>query len=137
LQQHLTGISRLKHVALLTIAAFAVSACSGFNGPVSPTGGAAAMAGADAVANVASAGTAVTIADSKYQPKTLRTKVGTTVKWSNEDPLAHTVSADDNSFTSAFLTKGHSYKHAFTKAGKYPYHCKIHPYMTGMVIVTK
>jgi plastocyanin len=79
----------------------------------------------------------VNIVNSKYAPKTLRTKVGTLVKFLNKDYEGHTVTADDNSYSSPPLTKSKSWKHTFTKPGRYPYHCKIHPYMTGLVIVTR
>ena len=71
-----------------------------------------------------------------FTPQTLNVDVGDTVTFINKGGF-HNVTADDGSFTSSFLTHGHAYSHAFTKPGKYPYHCKIHPYMTGTVIVTK
>lgn len=90
------------------------------------------VSGADAAAT-----TEVTIVDAAYQPKTLRTKAGTNVKFLNKDYEAHTVTADDGSFSSSILDHGRAWKHTFAKRGKYSYHCKIHPYMTGTVIVTK
>jgi plastocyanin len=133
LQKFNALVSRSARITLLTIASIVASGCSGFNAPVN---GAAPTLGADAVP-AAAAVSAVTIANSKYQPKTLRAKVGVPVRWLNKDSLSHTVSANDNSFSSSFLTRNHAFKHTFTKPGKYPYHCKIHPYMTGTVIVTK
>jgi plastocyanin len=59
------------------------------------------------------------------------------VRFLNKDDQAHTVTADNGTFGSSFLAKNHAFKFKFTKAGKYPYHCQIHPYMTGTVIVTK
>jgi plastocyanin len=122
-------ISRFGRIALFAIAALAAAGCSGLNAPANNP--------APALSSDAAAGTGVTIINAAYKPKTLRTTVGTSVKFLNKDYEAHTVTADDNSFSSSFLTKNHAYKHTFTKPGKYPYHCKIHPYMTGMVIVTK
>ena len=123
--------SRLAQIALLAIASLAASGCSGSS--TSPNGPTPAL-GSDAGA---AAGTGVTIVNSTYKPKKLRTTVGTEVKFLNEDFEAHTVTADDGSFSSTILTRHHAFKHTFSKPGKYPYHCKIHPYMTGTVIVTK
>jgi plastocyanin len=126
-------VSRTARIALLTVASIVASGCSGSNAPAN---GVVPTLGADG-APAAASGSAVTIVNSTYQPKTLRAKVGVSVRWLNKDSLAHTVSADDNSFSSSFLTKNHAFKHTFKKPGKYAYHCKIHPYMTGTVIVTK
>jgi plastocyanin len=117
-------------MALLAIASIAASGCSGSNLPAN--GSAPTLS-----SYAAAAGAGVNIVNSTYRPKTLKTHVGTTVKFLDEDDTAHTVTADDGSFSSAFLTKNRSYKHTFSKPGKYPYHCKIHPFMTGTVIVTK
>jgi plastocyanin len=123
--------SRLAQIALLAIASLAVSGCSvSSTSAISPTLALASDAGA-------AAGTAVTIVNSTYKPKTLRTRVGTEVKFLNDDYEPHTVTADDNSFHSTVLYRHHAFKHTFSKPGKYPYHCMIHPFMTGTVIVTK
>jgi plastocyanin len=124
-------LSRLAPVAFLAIASLAASGCSGSSAPPS---GPTPVLGSDAGA---AAGTGVTIVNSTYKPKKFRTTVGTEVKFVNDDYEAHTVTADDNSFGSTILTRHHAFKHTFSKPGKYPYHCKIHPYMTGTVIVTK
>lgn len=49
--------------------------------------------------------------------------------------MAHTVTADDNSFTSGNLNKGDTYSHTFNTAATIGYHCKIHSGMTANVIV--
>jgi plastocyanin len=122
-------ISRFGRIALFAIAALAAG-CSGSNPPANYATPALSSEAAAAEAHV-------TIIDASYKPKTLRTKVGMAVKFLNKDYEAHTVTADDNSYSSSILTRNHAYKHTFSKPGKYPYHCKIHPYMTGTVIVTK
>ncbi len=78
----------------------------------------------------------VKIVSEAYWPKTLKIAAGTTVRWSNRDPLTHTVTANDGSFSSPFLYKGHAWSRVFRKPGTYAYHCKIHSFMTGTVIVT-
>jgi plastocyanin len=50
--------------------------------------------------------------------------------------MAHTVTADDDSFDSGQLAKNASFSHTFTEVGVVPYHCENHPQMTGKVTVT-
>lgn len=56
-----------------------------------------------------------------------------TVTWVNQDDSVHTVTSD--SFNSGLLNSGDSWTYTFTTAGTYPYHCSIHPFMTGIVTV--
>jgi plastocyanin len=126
------GTARMARIAILTLASIAAAGCSGLNAPANGPAPAAIP-----YAAAAAAGSDVNIVNSAYVPKTLRAKAGVTVRRLNKDDISHTVSADDGSFTSSFLTRNHAFKHTFAKPGKYPYHCKIHPYMTGTVIVTK
>lgn len=82
--------------------------------------------------------TSVMIKDFAYSPASITVKVGDTVTWTNEDSMAHTVTADDgvaNGPDSESLGKGDSYSFKFTKAGTYTYHCTPHPYMKGTVTV--
>jgi plastocyanin len=54
---------------------------------------------------------------------------GTTVTWTNNDTVAHTVTADDNSFDSGTLQPGQSYTRTFAgiaTGASVPYHCSIH-----------
>ena len=77
----------------------------------------------------------VNIKDLAFSPATLRIKVGQTVEWVNGDPLAHTVTADDKSWGSGFLSQGGRYVHRFTAVGSFPYHCEPHPQMKATIIV--
>lgn len=70
-----------------------------------------------------------------YRPETLTVFAGTTVTWTEHDTRLHTVTADDNSFGSAFLTDNEAYTVRFNTPGTYAYHCAIHPLMTGTVVV--
>ena len=70
-----------------------------------------------------------------FTPMTLTVSVGTTVTWKFEDSTPHTVAADDNSFTSSPMSKGQTYTHTFDSAGTVKYHCSIHPFMTGTIVV--
>ena len=63
--------------------------------------------------------------------------VGTTVEWTNEDAMAHTVTASNGAFDSGNLDQGATYSFTFTQEGTYSYICKYHPNMKGQIIVTK
>ncbi|MCW2524818.1 MAG: plastocyanin [Frankiales bacterium] len=65
----------------------------------------------------------------------LTVPVGTKVTWKFEDSAAHTVKANDGSFTSPAMKSGQTFSFTFTKAGSYPYICSIHQYMTGTITV--
>lgn len=71
---------------------------------------------------------------------TLTIKVGTKVTWTNMTQAAHTVTSDDGtSFDSGISTpisaSGGTYSFTFSKAGTFPYHCQIHPFMKATIIV--
>jgi plastocyanin len=78
---------------------------------------------------------AVRIADFAFAPDALSAEVGQSVKWTNQDGAAHTVTADDGAFDSGSLARGKAFSFAFDQAGTYAYHCNIHPRMKGTVTV--
>jgi amicyanin len=69
------------------------------------------------------------------QPLTV--PVGTTVVWTNQDDMPHTVTATNGAFASSQLAKGATFSFTFAKAGTFDYSCTIHPFMKGQVVVTK
>ncbi len=77
----------------------------------------------------------VSIRDLQFNPATITIYAGQTVTWTNNDQAPHTVNADDNSWYSNLLNRGDSYSHTFATPGTYTYHCAIHTYMHGTVIV--
>lgn len=77
----------------------------------------------------------IAIANLSFRTAALEIDSGTTVVWTNEDPLAHTVTADDGSFDSGIIEPGNSWIHTFSRPGTYPYHCTPHPFMTARVTV--
>ncbi|MBE0428679.1 MAG: cupredoxin family copper-binding protein [Thermoleophilia bacterium] len=77
----------------------------------------------------------VSISGLNYVPEEVTTDRGATVIWTNNDSVDHTVTADDASFDSGTISQGESFKYIFNQSGSYPYHCAIHPEMTGMVTV--
>jgi len=74
----------------------------------------------------------------RFKPANITLKRGTRVRWINKDSTAHTATANNGrSFNSGRLGKGQTYTHTFTRAGKKPYHCKIHPHMKGRITVRR
>ncbi|HEY7083061.1 MAG TPA: hypothetical protein VH500_25490 [Nitrososphaeraceae archaeon] len=78
-----------------------------------------------------------------YYPEFSAVPANTTVLWYNNDTdQVHTVvsglSADPNSgrmFASDIIPYGSYFKYTFNKAGKYSYHCEIHPWKIGFIKV--
>jgi plastocyanin len=70
-----------------------------------------------------------------YSPVPLTVKVGSTVTWINHDDIPHTVDSTQGKFKSAALDTDDKFEFRFTEVGEYPFYCRIHPKMTGKVIV--
>jgi hypothetical protein len=77
-----------------------------------------------------------------FTPSTITVKQGDTVEWANAGKGTHTVQSgqpkDRDSgkmFRSDDIRKGRTFSYTFTATGTYDYFCKIHPVMTGTVIV--
>jgi plastocyanin len=60
---------------------------------------------------------------------------GTTVRWTNQDPLAHTVTAEDGSLNSGDIDPGASWSYTFIRPGRYPIYCMPHPFMKAVIVV--
>jgi plastocyanin len=81
------------------------------------------------------AGTTVDIDNFTFSPPTITVAAGTTVKWTNNDDIPHTVRAVDGSFHSKAMDTSDSYAFTFAKPGVYSYFCSLHPKMVGKVVV--
>jgi plastocyanin len=79
----------------------------------------------------------VRIENFSFLPKELKIAVGTTVTWQNADDVPHTATSKDDPqlFDSGPLDTDDKFSFTFSKPGKYAYYCKVHPHMTGVVIV--
>jgi plastocyanin len=78
----------------------------------------------------------VTISDFKFTPNPLTVQPGARVTVTNDDSAPHTATADDGqSFDTGTLGQGSSKTISVTKPGTYPYHCSIHAFMHGKLIV--
>ncbi|HVB72795.1 MAG TPA: plastocyanin/azurin family copper-binding protein [Ktedonobacteraceae bacterium] len=78
-----------------------------------------------------------------YSPASIQVVLGTTVTWTNQDTVPHTVtlspvviSSSDN-WESGLLYPGQSFSYTFTSRGIFKYYCSEHPFeMIGIVNVT-
>ena len=96
----------------------------------------ASSSGSSSQAASGGSSSAVTIKDFKFSPASLTVKDGARVAVTNEDSTAHTATADDgHSFDTGTLADGASKTISVSKPGSYAYHCSIHPFMHGTLVV--
>jgi plastocyanin len=89
-----------------------------------------------ASANARGSASTVKISDFKFAPASVTVKPDAGVTVSNQDSTAHTATADDGqSFDTGALDPGSSQTIAVSKPGTYPYHCSIHSFMHGTLVV--
>lgn len=80
----------------------------------------------------------VTISDFAFSPASITVKKGTTVTWTNQDSVAHTVTSDSgNMLDSPLFSEGETFSFTFNQTGTFTYHCTPHPQMKGTVVVTQ
>lgn len=80
----------------------------------------------------------VNIQNLAYSPANITVNSGSTVTWTNNDSVDHTVTSqagENYSFDSGIISPDGTYQYTFDNVGTYSYYCTVHPYMTGTVIV--
>ena len=73
-----------------------------------------------------------------FTPRALNVMPGSMVSWINEDATPHTVTAEGTGaplFDSGPISPGDTFDNIFDMPGEFGYHCSIHPWMTGRVMV--
>jgi plastocyanin len=97
----------------------------------------AALRGSEAVGASAraeaSGAKSVGIANFAFHPPTLRVKKGGTVAFTNSSPVTHTASG--SGFDTNRIKPGKTKVVRFGQRGTFAYHCKIHPFMKGKIVV--
>jgi plastocyanin len=121
------GITTLL-TALLAVLALSGLSCGGDdNNPMNPGGG----GGANVTITITGMNGA-----SSYSPSPDTVNVGQTVAWHNADATTHTATANGGAFNTGNIGGGKtSAPIAMNTAGSFPYHCSIHPTMTGTLVV--
>ena len=121
------------------LVAIGLTACS--SAPTSSTGG-----NKPAQPPPPGAGSAaVTISNYSYSPGVITITAGGSVKWTNDDAVTHSVTADGGGFASDLsggmmdpyggTSGGGTFSHNFASSGSFAYHCIYHPTMHGTVTV--
>jgi plastocyanin len=77
---------------------------------------------------------AVVIDKIAYAPVQISARVGDTIEWTNNDIVAHTVTARDKSWDFMILPKK-TQTFIVKTAGEIDYFCRFHPNMTGHISV--
>jgi amicyanin len=77
----------------------------------------------------------VDLAAMKFAVETVTITAGQAVRWTNRDPVEHTVTFDGAEPGSPPVPPNGSYVHRFERPGTYTYHCTPHPFMKGVVVV--
>ncbi len=123
---------QLTLIALILVVPMSIAGCGqGTSSYGAPAGSATSPPSA---ANTPSSVAAeVRIANFSFQPTEVTIKPGQSVRWTNGDSAAHTVTG--SGFDSGNLSQGQTYTHAFASAGTFDYRCSIHSNMLGKVIV--
>ena len=70
-----------------------------------------------------------------YQMANIQVRVGTTVTWTNQDNVPHSITFRKGMKDSGLLYQGQSFSYMFNTAGTYQYYCSVHPYMVATVTV--
>lgn len=93
--------------------------------------GAPASAGATAQA---SGSRGVSIKNFAFHPGTLRVSKGTKVNFVNASGVTHTATRRGD-FDTGRIKPGQSVSVRFGQKGTFAYHCEIHPFMHGKIVV--
>lgn len=70
-----------------------------------------------------------------FEPAELHVRAGTTIEWHNQDPLDHTVTAEDGSWDSGSIAPDGVWRNRFPRPGRYVIVCTPHPFMRAEVVV--
>ena len=77
----------------------------------------------------------VVVKDFKFNPTPLTVKAGTTVTWTNQDDIPHSIVLAALGVRSKVLDTDKTFTYQFDKAGTFAYICGLHPTMHGTVVV--
>ena len=111
-------------ICVLSLALFAV-ACGGSSSPSSPSQPGTAPGGL----------VTVNIQNFAYSPDPVTVKVGQQINWLNKDSVDHTATRDGMFDNYVNAMSAHGAPVTMTTTGSFTYHCKIHPNMTGTIVV--
>ena len=131
-------------ICALALAGGALAGCGGGDnggggggyGGGTSTPATTATAATSTPGTVATSGVPISLKDIAYHPQNVAVHEGQAVRWTNDDDVAHTVTAQSGAtFDSGTLKPGIKafYETTMRNAGTVTYHCTIHPNMTGKI----
>jgi plastocyanin len=83
----------------------------------------------------AGSGPAVSMLATSYAPGHADVLAGDTITWRNDSAQRHTVTAEDESWTSEQVFPGGTFARRFEAPGSVAYYCRVHPFMRATVAV--
>lgn len=118
----------ISSIAVAGITAALLVGCGGSGTAKAPT--------PSATSSPASSPNAIKIDNFAFHPATLTVSGDARVDVTNDDSTAHTFTANDGkSFDTGSIDPGSSSRVSSLKPGRYPYHCSIHSFMHGTLVV--
>lgn len=81
----------------------------------------------------------ISIRNLAYSREKITIKKGSTITWTNEDSMAHTVTStsSSDSFDSGTLEKDQTFSKTFNSVGTFDYFCSFHSSMKAEVVVVE
>ena len=76
----------------------------------------------------------ISIINFAFTPNNVSIKVNDSVTW-NWVGSPHTTTSDTGLWDSGVFGAGHTFTRTFSSAGSFPFHCTVHPFMTGTINV--
>jgi len=134
----------MRYGALICIIVVFFIVVAGCTGNQQPPGSHVTTTQPPTTGNLTTGGTVtITIKESAFNPAIVTVPRGTKVTWTNQDVIDHEVindaigqTGEGALFKSTLLSIGDVFSFTFNQPGTYPYHCNIHPFMTGTITVT-
>lgn len=75
------------------------------------------------------------IIDFSFRPTPLTVAAGTRVVFSNQSGTGHTATENGGGFNTGRIRTGQTASVTFKRPGTYFFHCSIHPFMHGKIVV--
>ena len=133
--QRVLGITDVNYLVSGSSLAIIDSPLDSSSSPMSGNGGGADMAAMASGGVSTESAIEVKIDNFAFTPGAIKVKSGTQVTWINNDDIPHTVDSTQGKFKSAALDTDQKFEFRFTEPGEYPYYCRMHPKMTGNIVV--
>jgi plastocyanin len=133
-------------LALALIAMFALAACASQSNdsaapdataPTAQPGASEPAAAGGCAVSTEAAAVSVGIENFAFVPPEVSAAIGETIGWTNSDSAGHTATLDDGACETGTIALDATVGLVFDAAGTYPYHCAIHPTMTGTITITE